>query len=210
MRIKDSVYFSRNLKFEQIDWSDKDNVIDAFQDRVKELYLKPTEQLDINKHPFATGVMCSAIIDLLTRIDSGKEEITKHDFKNWLASNIQDFAKSSSIKELQTLAMRFYIDFRCGLVHEGRIKKAAAFSYDLKRLVAEEDGIMVVNPGILFSKVKEVLEKYFEKIRNSQKEYDRLEKVLKRDFELDIKHAKETGRINQGALISQTSYIGTR
>ncbi len=209
MRIGDSVYFSRDLKFEQIDWGNKDNVINAFEDRVEELYLKPTEQLDRHKHPFATGIMCSAIIDLLARIESGREETTKHDFKKWLTTNIHDFVKSSSVKELETLAMRFYIDFRCGLVHEGRIKKAAVFSYDLNCLVAEEDGIMAVNPGMLFSKVKEVLEKYFEKIRNSQKEYDKLEKVLKRDFELDIKHTKKTKRANQGALISKMNYSGT-
>jgi hypothetical protein len=47
MKIGDILYFSPNYKFNQIDWDNKEDLINAFKNRVDVFYLNPAD--DLNK-----------------------------------------------------------------------------------------------------------------------------------------------------------------
>jgi len=51
-----------------------------------------------------------------------------------------------------------YEIFRNGLIHEGRIKAGAQFSYDIESTVDEPQGILVINPMRLGHEVERALQ----------------------------------------------------
>jgi hypothetical protein len=60
-------------------------------------------------------------------------------YTDWLARELPSFSNPVHAK-------RLYDDFRCGLVHEARIKNGSEFSNAFDETVHLEDGVMVVNP----------------------------------------------------------------
>jgi len=171
MRVGDILYFSPERKFVDLKWDDKKNLISAFIDRVNGFYLEPAEKLNEYKKGFATGVLCATTTDFLARIaiDDVEKRIAK-----WLDNNIEEFREADPGNSKKTPADRFYEDFRCGLVHEGRIKEAGQFSYHFKKkLVKVEEGIIIVNPGLLLKAIKKQFRKYM-----SQVERDENDKLL--------------------------------
>jgi len=206
MRIEDINYFSKKYRFRDINWNQKDWIIKAFKDRVEGLYLKPAEELNRNKHPFATGVMCVATIDSLARIETGLSGVGKR-FTIWLENNINYFANSDPDKRYPSLAARFYDEFRNGLIHEGRIKSRALFSYDVPSLMIVDNGVMVVNPSRLLEEVKTAFKKYIKEVKRNKTAFLKLKKVLKIDFDADIKQAKKTMRASSGASRSLTTHM---
>lgn len=84
MRIEDTIYFSPSFKFKDIDWENKDQLIEAFSDRVCGFYLNPAEKLNSNKDGFATGLLCIATVDFLARIAMEKEKDQAPELENGL------------------------------------------------------------------------------------------------------------------------------
>jgi hypothetical protein len=157
VRIRDILYFSPKYKFIDLKWDDKDNLLKAFQDRVEGFYIEPTRKLNEEKKAFAAGVLCVATIDSLARIETGLDKVGDR-FEYWVKNNIEQFNRPNPDKPSQTLAYRFYDEFRNGLVHEGRIKNAGQFSHDRNELVntVEVNGaesVMIVNPDCLLNAV---------------------------------------------------------
>jgi hypothetical protein len=190
MRIGDMLYFSPKHKFLNLKWDDKKTLTDAFKNRVEGFYIEPTKKLNGDKNWFAVGVMCVTTIDFLARIKTGLLDDVGKRFEDWLRSNIKDFDSSDPDNLSRTLAYRFYDEFRNGLVHEGRIKNAGQFSYCFEEeLVKVEDGIMVVNPGLLLNAIISSFEKYMHHVENEEFAFHQLRYALIRDFEKDVEYA---------------------
>ncbi len=85
-------------------------------------------------------------------------------------------------------ANRFYFEFRNGLVHEGRIKNGAQFSYEYTKLVTMLKGSMVVNPDILLIKISKSFEDYISKVKMDDTEFKKLEDYLK-NFDKELEYA---------------------
>lgn len=68
MREEDKLHFSPKYIFADIDFDNKEKLIDAFNDRVYGFYLNPAKLLDNNRLGFACGLMCAATIDFLARL----------------------------------------------------------------------------------------------------------------------------------------------
>lgn len=189
MLIGNILYFSPNYRFTQIDWDNKEELIKAFEDRVNGFYLDPAEKLNCIKTAFATGVMCVAAIDSLARIETGLKEVRKR-FEGWLKSHISAFDKPDPKNSSQTLAYRFYDDFRNGLLHEGRIKHCSQFSYHYKDIVFIKKEVMLINPENLLKDVKKVFGEYILNVKTSHEAFGKLKEALKRDFQEDVEYAK--------------------
>lgn len=186
MRIRDVLYFSPKYKFSQLNWDDKDALIKAFEDRVKGFYLEPAEKLNENKCGFASGLLCVVTIDFLARIATGKEKVKREDFEKWLKDNIEEFNDQ--------LATKFYKDFRCGLVHEGRIKNCGQFSYESKNLAWSEGKVMIVNPRLLLERIEKAFESYINKIQIEDSAFQNFKNALNRDFKNDFELARKSIR----------------
>ena len=196
MIIEGIPYFSKDRKFTQLKWDDKDALLKAFRDRVREFYIEPIKELNKQKkRPFAAGVLCVVTIDFLARIETGWDKVYKR-FKYWVKNNIKEFYTSEPDTPLQEFVDRFYEDFRNGLVHEGRIKNAGQFSYDDNVLVKFDKvngpkPIMIINPKFLQEAISKSFEKYIKKVQNEESIFKKFKSVLMGDFQQDVEYAKK-------------------
>jgi len=126
-------------------------------------------------------LLCVATIDFLSRLMIGGNKV-KDRFTTWLKKNISEFNDH--------LANKFYKDFRCGLVHEGRIKNCGQFSYELRNLVSLEGNIMIINPSELLQKIRNALENYIMMIKGDREAFQKFKEALLKDFQRDTEIAK--------------------
>lgn len=190
MRIGYILYFSPKYKFLDLKWDNKKTLTEAFKDRVNGFYIEPTKKLNGDTNGFAVGTMCVTTIDFLARIKTGLDNVEKR-FKDWLSLNIKEFNGSDPDAPLRTLACRFYKEFRCGLVHEGRIKNAGQFSYNFKKeIVKVEDGVMIVNPYLLLNAIISSFDKYMHHVETDEFVFQQLRCALIRDFGKDVEASK--------------------
>jgi hypothetical protein len=192
MRISDVLYFSPNVKFENLDWENKNSLIDAFEDRVNGFYFKPAEELNKDKlkfNAFAVGVLCATTIDFLARITILTDNVGDR-IEQWLVKYITEFGQNDPNHRSKTLARCFYEDYRNGLVHEGRIKNCGQFSYECGKLVYVKDRVMIIDPDLLLEKTKSAFKSYMADIKDDNSKFQQLKCALIRDFHRDIECAK--------------------
>jgi len=178
MREKDKLHFSPSFIFSELDFEDQENLIVAFKDRVYGFYLKPADLLCENGMGFACGLLCIATIDSLARLSYPKSNARIED---WLKNYIPEFQEAD-------FAHRFYEDFRCGLVHEGRIKPFGEFSYESKQLVLSVQGIIRINPHLLLKRVIQAFEQYLTELKRDPNELQIFKTILKKDYETEVAH----------------------
>ncbi|HEC40919.1 hypothetical protein LCGC14_1072440 [marine sediment metagenome] len=98
--------FSPEFRLEEIN---KDNVLEAFRDRIEKYYFKPIKLLNNNRCGFAAIKLLASLIDILVK---AKDHLTGHSsrikYEYWLRDKLN--------LEKQD-ATDFYEDFRCGLIH---------------------------------------------------------------------------------------------
>ena len=193
MRDKDGIFFSPNYRFLNIKWNNRENLIAAFYDRIIGFYFNPAEQLNKNEHAFASGIICLSLIDLFSKLQNDNSSVRRR-YVPWLESNIDEFNSINPDNPSETLAKRFYDEFRNCLIHECRIKNAGQFSYLYPRIIHlmidSERLIMVVNPKLLLSSLKLSFEEYINSIRESQIESQKFEEIMKENFYIDFESAK--------------------
>lgn len=196
MRVGEKLYFSPNFRFSAlanvIDSDDKVKLIGAFRDRVFGYYLNPAEEADQKKYGFACGVLCVTAIDFIARFVTGKMQKNEtHDrIKIWLEGNINEFTNPNPQNPTSTLADRFYFDFRCGLVHEGRVCNLGQFDYNQSELVSVKQDVMLINPTLLLAGIRRSLEDYLRSIRRDSREFADFKKNLLNDFGEEIRRAR--------------------
>ena len=182
MNIEKELHFSPNFKYIDLNWDDRDNLIRAFRDRVEGYYLEPAKCLNQCKYSFAAGVICLITIDFLAKIETGIGNVGKR-FKYWVKLHFKDLNDEDI--SLNDFASRLYEEFRNGLVHEGRIKKASQFSDDFSKLVEIEGLIMIINPKYLLKEIIRSFKEYISKLKTEKSEFDIFKKNLKEDFQND-------------------------
>jgi len=192
MKVGDKLYFSPKFKFTDLHWDDQEKLIDAFADRLFGFYLDPTKKLNEENHGFLCGIICVTAIDFIARIVTGKtgKDKTHERIKEWLEANIQEFRKPNPKEPTETLADRFYIDFRCGLVHEGRINNLGQFSYEQQELVSLEQDVMLINPELLLVEVERALESYLALLHTDTDAFEKFKNNLRNDFEEEVIRAR--------------------
>jgi len=169
MRFGDIVWFSRDYDYSDLSWlDDEERCLNAFEDRTKWIFLEPAEEI-CEKHPFATGILCVCAIDYLVRLPK-KEETHASDYRNWLKDNILELGGSE---------FDFYDIFRCGLVHEGRVKKGFQFSLEIDSLLSKIEGVLVINPRLLLKEVTHYFNKYLKELRTDDTEFSNFREGLR-------------------------------
>lgn len=194
MRDKDGIYFSPKFRFLDLKWNNKENLIDAFEDRINGFYFEPAEYLNEQNQAFAAGLISLSIIDLLTNNNSN--EVGIH-FKYWLRSNVREFNRPDPDSIYHNLAHRFYGEFRNCLIHECRIKNAGQFSYNYNKLIHFipdfDRHIMVINPKLLISSLKMAFQSYIKTVEEDDFEYKKFHKMMNKNFYTDFESANRGG-----------------
>ena len=188
MKIDEILYFSPNYKYSELNWDDKEKMIEAFRDRVKGFYIQPAEQLNKDKKGFATGVLCITTIDFLAKFFYNNDA---NRMKKWLKKNIKEFKEVDPNHINRTLADRFYDEFRNGLIHEGRIKNVGQFSYDFPGIIEVEEGVMIVNPDKLICKINTIFDNFIIKVKECESLFLQFNESLRKDFKKEIEYTKK-------------------
>ena len=187
MRIKNELFFSPKHRFSQLDFEDSSEIVEAFRDRVRGFYLDPASRLADTDAAFALGSLCCVTIDFLAKYFLGADKATKQTFVRWLSSIAPQFLERDPRNDQQTLAIRFYQDFRCGLVHQGRVLNLGQFSFEPKEVVISDRTGIIVNPRLLLDGIDHAFEAYVINAESKSSVRDRLIKQLKEDFDQELK-----------------------
>ncbi len=181
MRKGDNVYFAPDYTFTQLISTDNPvEVIKAYQERIIGFYFRPARLLNEKKAGFGAGILCFSAIDAIARTEYGIDESGERT-KDWISSNLPDF-KNLDSKQLG----RIYDEFRCGLVHEARIKNGGQFTYDIQNAVEiDKDSIIFINPGILLNQIELAFEDMIKDWLTYRHPEDYRDLILE-DFNIDI------------------------
>ncbi len=190
MREADGLHFSPKYTFfnlhTALSKNNRELLVKMLRDRVYGFYLRPAKLLSQKGKGFSNGLLCAAAIDFLARMQYPEyEKLFPNDFVkrrivDWLKTNIQEFNKD-------IFCIRFYYDFRCGLVHEGRIKPFGEFSFQQNGLIEQKDGVIRINPKILLEKVENAFDNYLIILKKDDGAFKKFKKTLKKDFGPEVK-----------------------
>ena len=184
MRTEDALYFSFKYKILDINFDNKTHVIDAFKSRINDFYIKPAIQL-VDNYFFAAGLLSVCTIDLLARYEFTTGRVGER-FINWINTHIKEFNIEDNNNPGKKLSNRFYLDFRNGLVHEGRIKGGSQFSNFFPDLITLEGKIMVINVRVLITSIEHSFNCFIEQLTEDDEKYKLFKSALLDDFKIDL------------------------
>lgn len=194
-------YIASDTLYANVDWSSLDQVIEAFDRRVMEWYIKPANALSEQRHDFALMAMLCVLIDTLSQFESGELESSRRTFKNFTRRNI-DGARNkvdppiphNRIAKIEDFADALYHAFRCGILHEAHVEAYGLVRRDHEspaRIFRTEPDLtdwssgnnpwtpmlsVLIDPEALRLKILDVYRAYIARVKNPA------EAILRRNF----------------------------
>jgi hypothetical protein len=183
MRVEDILFFAPKIPFLAVDPSSS-VLISQFGARIEGYYLSPALELARRDDAFPAGVLLASAVDALARYDP-RSIVAETRYTDWLMRELPSFSDPQNSK-------RFYDDFRCGLVHEARIKNGCEFSTAYDETVHLEDGAMVVHPEKLHTEIVTALTRFSDYLEENEEAFgnfgSRIEADFSRDFAKNARH----------------------
>jgi len=183
MRIEDIIYFSPNLRLEELAIDNKGMLLQAFKERIESYYFEPIDILVDNKQAFASGALQCILIDAFARYRQAKNGV-KIRFVEWCEHYL----------ELDNeIATEFYEFFRCGLLHETHIKKFGQFSFDdpFRRPVQKISQFIIVNPIHLSLRLKSYFQQFIQDLETDDALYGLFISRINVDFKDEVEKARQ-------------------
>lgn len=200
-------YFSKEVRYSQIDWSSLQSIILAYRQRIYDWYLDPARELAKNVH-FAFSVMAlnCLLIDTLSQFVSGTDSSTARAFKQFIHEKLPDRYSSrletpithddgKKKTTLMDIADVIYHGFRCGILHQAHITPYGgvdpgtdeAVRYGLFGLLRyKADGAecpsVILNPLILLDDLQGAFDSYIDELNDRRGHNDRLRENFKAKF----------------------------
>jgi hypothetical protein len=189
MRIADIIYFAPEVRIDQIDFNNRENLIAAFSLRIREYYFKPIEILlnhQNSSNAFSVGVLTVTAMDAIAYYSIEHNEGFNNGMNRIgrLLNEINDFGPLEHDRALVTRV--FTSRFRNGLIHEGRIKSGHQFSFCYNTLFMREGPFLIVDPRVLFLRVNEYFEVYVERLKADNGAYQQFASRIADQFEGEI------------------------
>ncbi|MBO0695764.1 MAG: hypothetical protein J2P56_06645 [Verrucomicrobia bacterium] len=177
MRVDDILFFAPEIPFISVN-PNRSELISQFCARIDGYYLSPARKLVERDEVFPAGLLLTSVVDALARYDP---RYTKPDtrYTDWLVHELPSFGDVRDAK-------RFYDDFRCGLVHEARIKNGCEFSTAFRETIHLEDGAMVLNPREIHAELVTALKKFSEYLRRDHHAFIKFADRVRADFHRDF------------------------
>lgn len=177
MRIGDVLFFAPHIRFHELDL-DGDALPAQVAQRLVGFYLEPAAECCNRGQAFAAGLLLVSCIDALAGFRLGSPTTNKT-FKQFTRESLKSFGDPSIEK-------RFYEQFRCGLVHEARIKGGGQFSLERAETVSELDGALLINPQRLHDEVRAALDSWVSELEADGAQRTSLSARLKKDFQSEL------------------------
>jgi hypothetical protein len=180
MRAGDVLLFSPDYELSRLITAEPTEIADQLERRVEGFYLGPADLLNRRSHSFAAGVLCFGAVDAIARYEVASGYSSDR-FKRWI-SKLPDFRELPD-EDLD----RVYDDFRDGLLHEGRIRRAGQFTYKISEAVHVENGVALINPRVLVGQIRAALKHYVEETKSDRKKSQLLARAIMEDFDEHFK-----------------------
>lgn len=201
-------YFSSAVRYSQIDWSDLDQIIDAFRQRIHDWYLDPATELAKNIH-FAFSVMAlnCLLIDTLSQFVSGKNSSKIPEFTDFirkrlpevyssrLQPSIRHYDGKHKERELADVADALYYGFRCGILHQAHVlpyggvvpRASEPVHIEASGLLRYKDSgldcpVVIVDPLTLLDDLSKSFEVYLDELKDRDPKNDSLRARFKDKF----------------------------
>jgi hypothetical protein len=123
-------YFSRGVRYTQVNWGDFREVVRQFRARIHEWYITPGDELQRATwdHSFTLMAIDCLLIDTISQYHEGHVKSSQLLFKRFvgthipaLGANLPTPIRHPSGTPLNTFADVLYVAFRCGILHEAHV-----------------------------------------------------------------------------------------
>lgn len=185
MRINDVVYFSPDLRIVDVDFNDRPRILNAIQSRIEEYYLAPARMLNANNMAFAAGVMLLSAIDAIAYYS-----IPRNKSNSRIEALISQLDGVGRFPNPQSISSKICLNFRNGLIHEGRVKNGCQFAYNYPELLWQEHDFLILNPALLFQSISEYFEGFMNVLRRDLASYEQFSERLQRQFLNEVEQLK--------------------
>lgn len=190
MKKENITYFAPDYPFTRLlVTTDPIEIIGAYRRRIFGFYLNVAKKLMDTKdeaQAFSAGIMCFAAIDAIARTEMGIDESGPR-VKQWLQDHISDFRNLDD-----THMKRVYDEFRCGLMHEARIKNGGYFTYEIASVVdVSKDDIISINPEKLLKNVEIAFTEMLDNETKGQHSAENFRDLIIADFKIDLDFLEE-------------------
>ncbi|OQX53738.1 MAG: hypothetical protein B5M53_06610 [Candidatus Cloacimonas sp. 4484_209] len=158
--IKGEMCFSPNYKFKYLDPKNFESILNAFRDRIEGWYLNILKHLlEDSQNDFIVVAIECMLIDTLAGYRYGCK--TNHII---YPKFLKEFLNMTEEE-----AVGFYKRFRCGILHETRIKENSYISREIDDLLLMKNNEMFLNPEILYGKLKNYFDEYMQDLTDNEK-----------------------------------------
>ena len=202
--VMESRYFRRGVKYDKINWKDFSDVVQNFETRMEDWYIKPGAALRRQSwdNSFALmGIICM-LIDALSQYEAGHIRSSQETFKGYVQRRLPELGQSLPIPvkqpgagtPLQTFADVLYVGFRCGIVHEAHVALYGGLAglggklcdIDTDICTKYEDGktcpMVRMDPTAMFPELRGVFHTYIRELLNPARANNQLRQKFKRKF----------------------------
>lgn len=169
-----TLYFGSNLTADAFARMDEKKKLKEFLKRVEESFLVPAEIIDQKKDEalgFASILLSCSAVEALAKIYFPNEASSSKRFNKFCLENI-------GIRRNIFEKMCIYDAYRCGIAHEGRIKRRFAVSYQIDNAFWENGVDHILNPLVFRRTFLQDIQKHF---RGSEMHFGEIVKNLFED-----------------------------
>jgi len=210
-------YFSKYLRYSDIDWTNLDQIVDAYRQRIQDWYLDPARELaKIWDFAFSVMALNCLLIDTLSQFVAGIDSSNSNQFKEFISKRLpstysselktpiqHDDGSRTKPRTLRNVADVLYHGFRCGILHQAHIPPYCGVALGVavcefsEQIRYKASGVyctsVVVDPLALREALDEAFEVYLRELKDRDLKNNPLRENFKRKFSnsfgIDINHS---------------------
>jgi hypothetical protein len=199
-------FFTKTQRYSDVDWSNFDAVITAFEERINNWYIDPATVLANATGHYAFSIMAinCLLIDTFSQFAAGRLSSSALTFKDFVSTNLPNFnaTLATTISHddhnrqttLSTIADVIYHGFRCGILHQAHVPLyggidpgGASFQESASGSTTySADGsdcpTVSINPLLLLGDLKVYFATYIANLKHTDSQFDTLRANFKTKF----------------------------
>lgn len=204
--VQNNRLFAVDIKYDDVDWNDFREVIQAFRQQIEYWYILPGLELKKGGHfGFAIAALASLLIDCVSQYEDGVEFGMRTNFIGFLCRHWLDLDTSYPVpinasfngKNFQVTngAEAIYFGLRCGILHEAHVKlytgllgQGSITEYHVTGLATYTDGVdcpvVTIDPSRLFDAVHSRFDRYMSELIDTNAAYNDSRQRFRMKFEM--------------------------
>lgn len=139
-----TLYFDENNTSESFDRMPDREKLSMYLNRVQETFLDISKEIDLRRESklgFASILLSCSAIEALAKIMYFNTGGATSRFNRFCLNNL-------AIEQQAFQSMELYNAYRCGLAHEGRIKRKFSVSYETNNVFEFSNDFKILNPKL--------------------------------------------------------------